>query len=163
MLAEAFVGVESRAATYRALGEPSRLAIADALALSDRTPGELRELLGLEWNLLGFHLRVLEDAAVVERRGSEGDRRRRYVRLRPGLLGRLQLSSEQPVVGSPLFVCTHNSARSQFAAALWRKTTGRSAWSAGSDPGVPPGGRTPRMRGCPHGGRAQVETSEEVL
>jgi protein-tyrosine-phosphatase len=33
-----------------------------------------------------------------------------------------------------LFVCTHNSARSQFAAALWRDRTGRASDSAGSEP-----------------------------
>ena len=31
-------------------------------------------------------------------------------------------------------MCTHNSARSQFAAALWRRQTGRPADSAGSQP-----------------------------
>jgi protein-tyrosine-phosphatase len=33
-----------------------------------------------------------------------------------------------------LFVCTHNSARSQFAAGYWERTTGRPAESAGTDP-----------------------------
>jgi protein-tyrosine-phosphatase len=33
-----------------------------------------------------------------------------------------------------VFVCTHNSARSQLAAALWRKRTGRRAASAGTRP-----------------------------
>ena len=33
-----------------------------------------------------------------------------------------------------LFVCTHNSARSQLAAALWTATTGREALSAGTQP-----------------------------
>ena len=33
-----------------------------------------------------------------------------------------------------LFICTHNSARSQFAAALWRDRTGGIADSAGSEP-----------------------------
>jgi protein-tyrosine-phosphatase len=33
-----------------------------------------------------------------------------------------------------LFVCTHNSARSQVAAALWRALTGEPAESAGSEP-----------------------------
>jgi ArsR family transcriptional regulator, arsenate/arsenite/antimonite-responsive transcriptional repressor / arsenate reductase (thioredoxin) len=32
------------------------------------------------------------------------------------------------------FICTHNSARSQFAAALFEQTTGRPAISAGSHP-----------------------------
>ena len=33
-----------------------------------------------------------------------------------------------------LFVCTHNSARSQVAAALWRHLTGEAAESAGAEP-----------------------------
>ena len=33
-----------------------------------------------------------------------------------------------------LFVCSHNSARSQFAAALWADRTGREAESAGREP-----------------------------
>lgn len=33
-----------------------------------------------------------------------------------------------------LFVCTHNSARSQLAAALWTSRTGRRASSAGTHP-----------------------------
>jgi protein-tyrosine-phosphatase len=33
-----------------------------------------------------------------------------------------------------LFVCTHNSARSQFAAARWRQRTGLLADSAGTEP-----------------------------
>jgi protein-tyrosine-phosphatase len=107
--------------------------IADALALSDRTPGELRHLTGADWNLLAHHLGVLEDAGLVERHRSEGDGRRRYVRLRPGALDGLTPAASV-VVRRPLFVCTHNSARSQFAAALWRETTGDSADSAGSRP-----------------------------
>jgi protein-tyrosine-phosphatase len=33
-----------------------------------------------------------------------------------------------------LFVCTHNAARSQLAAALWRRRTDRDALGAGTDP-----------------------------
>ena len=33
-----------------------------------------------------------------------------------------------------MFVCTHNSARSQLAAALWRERTGRPVASAGTHP-----------------------------
>lgn len=123
-----------RAALLRALGEPSRLLIVDALAVSDRASGELRELTGMDWSLLGFHLRTLEDAGVIERHASEGDRRRRYVRLRAGVLDRLSVTAELLPVRLPLFVCTYNSARSQFAAGLWRKTTGQNAASAGSHP-----------------------------
>lgn len=134
MEAEAYSRLAARAALHRALGEPARVAIVDALAASDRSPGELRGLTELEWNLLEFHLGTLEGAGLVERRVSQGDRRRRYVRLRPGALGALHVAPPLPTVRAPLFVCTHNSARSPFAAALWRQHTGGPAASAGSHP-----------------------------
>ena len=126
--------LEDRAQLHRALGDSSRLAIVDALAIADRTVGELQEHTGLTSNLLAFHLRVLEGAGVIHRRPSDGDRRRRYVRLDHTALDALRMAPAAPPCRSPLFVCTHNSARSQFAAALWRQATGRNAASAGSQP-----------------------------
>jgi ArsR family transcriptional regulator, arsenate/arsenite/antimonite-responsive transcriptional repressor / arsenate reductase (thioredoxin) len=122
-----------RAAVHRALGDERRLAIVDALRLSDRTPGELAALAGIGSNLLAFHLDVLEEVGLIERTPSEGDARRRYVRLRLAVVSELgpppALVAEQV-----LFVCTHNAARSQLAAALWERTTGRPAGSAGQRP-----------------------------
>jgi protein-tyrosine-phosphatase len=106
----------------------------DLLSVSDRTPGDLREITGMEWNLLGFHLGVLEASGIVERRRSEGDGRRRYVRLVPGVVRYLPPLAAGPAVRFPLFVCTRNSARSQFAAAFWQKATALPAVSAGSHP-----------------------------
>lgn len=122
-----------RAQLYRALGEPHRLAIVAALQLSDRSPSELAAATGLGSNLVAFHLNVLAEAGVIERLASEGDARRRYVRLHRDVA---------TVVPPPaavraddvLFVCTHNSARSQLAAALWEQVTGRVARSAGHEP-----------------------------
>lgn len=125
---------EWRAGLHRALGESSRLAIVEALAVSDCTPGELRAVTGLDWNLLGFHLGVLEDAGVVARGVSRGDRRRRYVRVQPEVLEYVRVPVSLSRVRSPLFVCTGNSARSPFAAALWREFTGHEAASAGAAP-----------------------------
>lgn len=102
--------------------------------MSDLSPGDLRKLTGLDWNLLEFHLDSLECAGLVQRHVSEGDRRRRYVRLGAGALRALHGAPPLPNVRVPLFVCTHNSARSQFAAGLWRTRTGRPAASAGSHP-----------------------------
>jgi protein-tyrosine-phosphatase len=64
---------------------------------------------------------------------SEGDRRRTYLRLRPEVLASLTppaLENAQRVV----FVCTHNSARSQLAAALRRDRIGGPVASAGTQP-----------------------------
>ena len=82
MAAEQGARLEARAATYAALGDPHRLAIVEELVLSDRAPSELGERFGLESNLLAHHLRVLEAVGLIERVTSDGDRRRRYLRLR---------------------------------------------------------------------------------
>lgn len=123
-----------RVAAHSALADPHRLGIVDALAIGDRTPQELAALVEVPSNLLAHHLKVLEDAGLVRRRASEGDRRRRYVVLLPERLRGLVPVPAMPE-GMVLFVCTHNSARSPFAAALWRLHTGRPAESAGAEPG----------------------------
>lgn len=125
--------VEHRAKLHAALGEPSRLAIVDALSLADHSPQELQQRFSIPSNLLAHHLDVLEAADLIERSRSSGDGRRRYVHLRPGTLDRLRLRPS--VEAQPaLFVCTANSARSQLAAALWHSITGMRAVSAGTRP-----------------------------
>ena len=124
---------ELRAARHAALGDPVRLAIADELTASDRSPIELRHLLDIESNLLSHHLDVLESVGVIERSRSSGDGRRRYVHLLTEALA--GLAPSRPIAPQrALFVCTRNSARSQLAAALWREITGGSAASAGTIP-----------------------------
>lgn len=126
-----------RAAWHDALGDVNRLAIVDLLELSDATPGELVEATGLASNLLAFHLGVLEGVGLVARRRSQGDGRRRYVTLGPTATPRAfdPHPSRQPLLAARVvFVCTHNSARSQLASAMWTARTGRTSWSAGSDP-----------------------------
>jgi protein-tyrosine-phosphatase/DNA-binding HxlR family transcriptional regulator len=125
--------VDPRVTLHAALADPARLAIVDELVVSDRAPVELRRMLGLESNLLAHHLDVLEDAGLVSRTRSSGDGRRRYVHLLPGALA--DLVPGRPVAADGvLFVCTHNSARSQLAAALWRDVAGGRAGSAGTHP-----------------------------
>lgn len=125
--------LERRAALHAALGEPVRLAIVEDLATTDRSPTELGRRFDLAQNLLAHHLDVLERVGLVERFVSSGDRRRRYVRLARATLAELGRSTARPG-GRVLFVCTHNSARSQLAAALWRARTGEPADSAGTHP-----------------------------
>ena len=122
-----------RARRHAALGDDRRLFIVDQLAVGDRTVAELSELVGMRGNLLAHHLDVLEDAGLIERRPSEGDHRRRYVSLRWEELPQ-PLELPAAVLGRVAFVCTHNSARSQFAAALWEQRTGTPASSAGTEP-----------------------------
>ena len=130
---ESSVGLAGRAARHAALGDPARLAIVDGLSVSDRAPLELRRLLDMESNLLAHHLDVLERVGLIERSRSSGDGRRRYVHLLRGALDDLVPGHSVPS-GGALFVCTANSARSQLAAALWHKATGKPALSAGTHP-----------------------------
>ena len=125
--------VAERAAVHAALGEPVRLAIVEDLAVSDRSPKELAARFSVPTNLLAHHLDVLEGVGLIERFVSAGDRRRRYVRLVPAPLARLGVATALPA-GQVLFVCSHNSARSQLAAALWTARTGGVATSAGTHP-----------------------------
>jgi protein-tyrosine-phosphatase len=122
-----------RARLHASLGEEHRLGVVEELAVSDRSPTELGRRLNLQSNLLAHHLDVLEDVGLIERVGSTGDGRRRYIRLVRGPLADLGLATVRPA-GAVLFVCSHNSARSQLAAALWRYRTGGEASSAGTHP-----------------------------
>jgi protein-tyrosine-phosphatase len=118
---------------HAALGDPARLAIVDALTLGDASPGEIGADLGMPTNLVAHHLKVLREAGLIVRTRSEGDRRRTYLRLEPQALASLtppHLQGAERVV----FVCTHNSARSQLAAALWRDRIGGQVASAGTEP-----------------------------
>jgi ArsR family transcriptional regulator, arsenate/arsenite/antimonite-responsive transcriptional repressor / arsenate reductase (thioredoxin) len=123
----------SRAHVHAALGDTTRLKVVDLLTFGDLTVNELRTGTGVSSNLLAHHLDTLEDVGIIERRVSEGDRRRRYVVLRRDVIAHADVTgASRP--HAPLFVCTHNSARSQFAAAWWRNRTGELTDSAGTAP-----------------------------
>ena len=118
---------------HAALGDPLRLSIVDDLIVSDRSPRELSDRLGIASNLLAHHLEVLESAGVIRRTTSAADRRRRYIRLdrrAPVISDLVAPAPQRPL----LFLCTHNSARSQLAAVMWTARTGRPAGSAGTQP-----------------------------
>ncbi|WP_328838291.1 helix-turn-helix domain-containing protein [Streptomyces europaeiscabiei] len=133
MNAEWSASVVARAQRHAALGEPARLAIIDRLLLGDASPGELGQELGLPSNLLAHHLKLLDQVGLVERSRSEGDRRRTYLRLRVETLAD---TMPAPLRTAPrvVFVCTHNSARSHLAAALWKRHSTVPAASAGTEP-----------------------------
>ena len=76
------MNLDERSTVHAALGDRNRLAMVDELSLSDRTFQELAQSSGLPGNLAAHHLAVLEAAGLIERRVSEGDRRRRYISLR---------------------------------------------------------------------------------
>jgi protein-tyrosine-phosphatase len=133
MNADWSASLSGRARIHAALGDPARLAILDALALGDASPGEIGHTLGLPTNLIAHHVNVLHEAGVIDRTRSEGDRRRTYLRLRPDALTAL-LPDPLREVARVVFVCTHNSARSQLAAALWARRSDVPATSAGTEP-----------------------------
>ncbi len=133
MSAERSFELARRAAVHAALADPARLQIIDTLLAGDASPSELAAMLSMPSNLLAHHLHVLEQAGVITRRRSEGDRRRTYLQLIPGPLESL---AAPPARAAPrvLFVCTANSARSHLAAALWRRASSVPAASAGTHP-----------------------------
>jgi protein-tyrosine-phosphatase/DNA-binding HxlR family transcriptional regulator len=123
-----------RAALHAALGDPGRLTIVDTLVWGEASPGELAARLGMTSNLLAHHLRVLEETGLVSRHRSEGDRRRSYVALALDVLDLLVPTAPALVAERVVFVCTHNSARSQLAAAMWNDHSPVPATSAGTHP-----------------------------
>jgi protein-tyrosine-phosphatase len=133
METEQISGVAGRAAVHAALADPARLQITDTLGAGDASPSELAAMLAMPSNLLAHHLHVLEQAGLITRRRSEGDRRRSYLRLIPDALDALGAPPAR-TARRVLFVCTANSARSHLAAALWRRASNLPAASAGTHP-----------------------------
>ncbi len=125
-----------RVGLYGALGDPARLAMVEDLRVSDRSPTELGTRHGLSSNLLAHHLDVLETVGLISRGVSAGDARRRYVRLDHTRLNAVAVMPPLDVApqAEMVFLCTHNSARSQLAAALWTHRSGGRARSAGTHP-----------------------------
>lgn len=127
------MSLADRARIHAALGDPARLTIVDTLMAGDAAPGELAAVLDLPTNLLAHHLKVLQDAGLVERTRSEADRRRTYVRLEPEALAAIAIPA-LIAAKRVVFVCTQNSARSQLAAAIWSRRSRVPAVSAGTHP-----------------------------
>jgi DNA-binding transcriptional ArsR family regulator len=69
--------------TFAALADPTRRAILARLAAGDATVGELAEPFRISLPAISRHLRVLEDAALIER---EREGKHRRCRLKPAPL-----------------------------------------------------------------------------
>ena len=129
----------ARARVHAVLADQHRLAVLHHVALGDRTPKQLAELLDIPMPLLSHHLNVLADARLVSRTTSEQDGRKRFVTLNSSAFGYLNREWLRERVAAPsgrvVFACTHNSARSVLAAALWSDRFHRPTAAGGTSPG----------------------------
>lgn len=124
--------------------------IVKALSSSDYRVHELVNQLNQPMNLVSYHLKLLRDGLLIESRRSSADGRDIYYSLNLNhLRTSLQavekaLSIDEPSADNlvpihairVLFICTHNSARSQMAETLMRNLSGGniSVYSAGNQP-----------------------------
>jgi protein-tyrosine-phosphatase/DNA-binding transcriptional ArsR family regulator len=139
----------------KAIGDETRLAILRRLSLTDLRGGDMIEWLEIPHNALSYHLKYLRDIGLVRDHRSGADARDIYYsldleRLRAlyAAVGEtLHTDSPRALEGQPasapshaplrvLFLCTHNSARSQLAQGLIQLRGGSTivARSAGSEP-----------------------------
>ena len=137
------------------LSHDLRWQILKALASSDLRVQELVELVNKSQNLVSYHLQQLRGRGLVHERRSLADAREVYYSLDLERMRALYQSSGEelhPALGTPaqprflggaqlpparvLFLCTHNSARSQMAEGLLRERSQRQVevFSAGSQP-----------------------------
>lgn len=140
---------------FRILADQTRLTIVQFLALSDRRAGEIVEAIHLPQNAVSYHLKQLRTVGLLRDRRSSADGRDVYYTIDQERLGALYRQAGailQPLTPARttttsndrdpdhrlrlLFLCTHNSARSQFAEGIARRVGGADvvAYSAGDTP-----------------------------
>ena len=96
----------ARARVHAVLADQHRLAVLHHVALGDRTPKQLAELLDIPMPLLSHHLNVLADARLVSRTTSEQDGRKRFVTLNSSAFGYLNREWLRERVAPLLSLCT---------------------------------------------------------
>jgi protein-tyrosine-phosphatase/DNA-binding transcriptional ArsR family regulator len=127
--------------------DDTRWQLLRALRLNDRQAGELADACQIPQNLVSYHLGLLRQAGLVQAHRSDADARVFYYGLD---LVALQQAYQQIGAALPLpvaaratlpsatvvFLCTHNSARSQMAEGWLRQLSGGriAARSAGVNP-----------------------------
>lgn len=145
------VSPDAPPAVLKLIAHDLRWALIKRLTVGDYLVHELADQVSQPMNLVSYHLKKLRDAGLVMARRSEADARDQYysldldslhtqldavsAALHPALMA--QPMNTHPVCDvRVLFVCTHNSARSQMAETLLRHISGGliEAHSAGSQP-----------------------------
>jgi len=142
---------------FQLLGDPVRWQLITALSKSDLHVQELVEHVGRPQNAVSYHLNLLQKQGLVREQRSIADGREIYYSLdldRVGALYRTAGKALHPALSTPdaaspdrtslpenlhvLFLCTHNSARSQMAEGILRqRTRGQvEVFSAGTQPGT---------------------------
>jgi protein-tyrosine-phosphatase len=141
---------------FKLAGHPVRWNLLVRLARSDERVQDLVGQLKLPQNLVSYHLRQLRDGHLVHERRSSADERAVYYSLdfeqfqtqflvagemlHPAMTSYSSEEENWPERLRPalrvLFLCTHNSARSQMAEVLLRELSHGAieAYSAGNDP-----------------------------
>lgn len=137
------------------LANPVRWKVILSLIHSDHSVSELEKRLKKKQNLISYHLSRLQNSKIVNQVVSKADARESYYSLDIDALRRLfftlgetlhpalnasreevdeQAKNEKPV--RILFLCTHNSARSQMAEGITRSKGGDrvQVFSAGTEP-----------------------------
>jgi ArsR family transcriptional regulator, arsenate/arsenite/antimonite-responsive transcriptional repressor / arsenate reductase (thioredoxin) len=139
-------------ALIQLLSHDLRWQIVKALTQSDYRVSELVDRFEQPLNLVFYHLKKLRDEALVTTRRSEADGRDTYysldldylqtlyrdagAALHPSLVSHTSGTLSHLLAAKVLFVCTHNSARSQMAEGLMRHLSQGQidVISAGSEP-----------------------------
>ncbi len=146
------MSAETPPQVIKLLAHDLRWQLVQSLTIGDYRVNELVSLLGQPLNLVSYHLKQLREGQLVTMRRSEADGRDNYYSLDLDHLQRLyrdagmaihpavvgQNEENMPLMPKPkvMFVCTHNSARSQMAEGLMRQLShGQiNVASSGSEP-----------------------------
>lgn len=146
------MSIDSPPEIIKLLAHDLRWQLIQSLAHGDYRVNELVAMMQQPLNLVSYHLKQLREGQIVTVRRSEADGRDTYYSLdldhlqrlyreagmaiHPALVGESEQNLSPTSMPKVLFVCTHNSARSQMAEGLMRQLGyGQiNVSSAGSEP-----------------------------